>query len=68
VYFIFTNQTTREYLKKASENHPKNPFSRTFIVNFKKFCTSSKKKSHFSYKVNYKESKEEQNLKDEDLV
>jgi hypothetical protein len=29
IYLILTNQTTAEYLKNASEEHPRNPFGRS---------------------------------------
>ena len=34
--------------------HPSNPFESSLLKNFKKFCMSSKKKSHFDYSVDYK--------------
>lgn len=55
VMLILTNQTTNEYLKKYSTNHPHNPFHGSFIKNLKKFCTSRKKKGHFGHSV-YRES------------
>ncbi len=55
IMLISTNQTTREYLKKYKELHPSNPFEANFLKNFKKFCTSRKKKSFFNYKVEYEQ-------------
>ena len=51
VMLIFTNQTTAEYLKHFSKDHPKNPFRGKVMQNIKKFCTSRKKKSHMNYSV-----------------
>ena len=48
-YLVFTNQTTREFLKKYWWFHPQNPFHFSFAKNIKKFCTSNKKKSHYNY-------------------
>ena len=51
VMLIMTNQTTAEFLKSFKESHPSNPFSSSFLKNFKKFCMSRVKKSHNSYKI-----------------
>lgn len=34
--------------------HPSNPFEANLVKNFKKFCMSSKKRSHFEYSIDYK--------------
>lgn len=51
IMLIMTNQTTAEFLKSFSDNHPSNPFSSSFLKNFKKFCMSRSKKSHNNYKI-----------------
>ncbi len=61
-FLILTNQTTREYLKKYSHQHPQNPFHQNFIKNLKKFCTSTKKKSHQNYQKGIYQMKESINI------
>lgn len=51
LYLIYTNQTTKEYVKRFSENHPDNPFSTTLVKTLKKFCTSRTKRSLLPRKV-----------------
>ena len=51
IFLIATNQTTNEYLKKYKKNHPTNPFHSSLFKNFKKFCTSRKKKGHLNFSV-----------------
>ena len=51
LFLIYTNETTKEYLKKTNEGLPGNPFSASITRTLKKFCTSRKKKTFLNRKI-----------------
>lgn len=50
-FLIYSNQTTKEYVKRFSEGHPANPFEERLVRTLKKFCTSRAKRSLLPRKV-----------------
>ena len=66
IYLIYTNQTTKEYLKKTHEGLPGNPFAVSITRTLKKFCTSRKKKTFLNRRMVLPKIAE--NTEKEDLI